>query len=203
MDNLKSFIESGILESYVAGNTTLQENALVERMMDGYVEVRQEVNAISEACEIYALSLSLAPSATAKTFLMSTIDYTERLKHGETPSFPPELQEGSLVTDYSEWLSRQDMTAPDGLSGSYAKIIGYTEKVLTAIVWISDKSKEEVHDIEHERFLIVEGTCDITVEEDRYPLGPGDYFAIPLHKNHQVIVTSACPCKVILQRVAA
>lgn len=203
MDNLKSFIKSGILESYVAGNTTLQENALVERMIAGYDEVRQEVNAISEACEMYALSLSLAPSATAKTFLMSTIDYTERLKYGETPSFPPELHEDSLVTDYSEWLSRQDMTAPDGLSGSYAKIIGYTEKVLTAIVWITDRSKEEVHDIEHERFLIVEGTCDITVEEDRYPLGPGDYFAIPLHKNHQVIVTSACPCKVILQRVAA
>ena len=170
MDNLKSFVESGILESYVAGNATLQENALVEQMIAGYDEVRQEINAISEACEMYALSHSLAPSPAAKTFLMSTIDYTERLKHGEAPSFPPQLHEGSLITDYSTWLSRPDMVAPAGLNGSYAKIIGFTEKALTAIVWITDRSTDEVHDVEHERFLIVEGTCDIQVEEERYPL---------------------------------
>lgn len=85
----------------------------------------------------------------------------------------------------------------------YAKIIGYTPEATTAIVWLKDYAPHEVHDNEYERFLIVEGTCDIIVEDQVNQLVPGDYFAIPLHKNHLVKVTSSIPCKVILQRVAA
>ena len=85
----------------------------------------------------------------------------------------------------------------------FAKIIGYTPEAITAIVWLKDYAPHEVHDNEYERFLIVEGTCDIIVEDEVNQLVPGDYFAIPLHKKHLVKVTSSIPCKVILQRVAA
>ena len=61
----------------------------------------------------------------------------------------------------------------------------------------------EVHDNEYEKFLIIEGTCDITVDEDVYSLVPGDYFSIPLYKSHNIKVTSTIPCKAILQRLAA
>ena len=134
---------------------------------------------------------------------MATIDYTERLKSGESPSFPPVLNENSKIEDYHEWLSREDMIAASEFEEIYAKIIGYTPKVTSAIVWIKNMTPEEVHNDEHEKFLIVEGTCDITVGEKIHQLKAGDYFAIPLHENHQVKVTSAIPCKVILQRVAA
>ncbi|MBK8606437.1 MAG: hypothetical protein IPN82_06270 [Chitinophagaceae bacterium] len=36
---------------------------------------------------------------------------------------------------------------------------------------------QEVHDDEHERFLILEGTCDIVVGNNIHQLVPGDYFA--------------------------
>jgi mannose-6-phosphate isomerase-like protein (cupin superfamily) len=60
-----------------------------------------------------------------------------------------------------------------------------------------------VHDNEFEKFLILEGSCTITIEEEAHHLVPGDYLAIPLHKSHQVTITSEIPCKIILQRVAA
>lgn len=203
MKDLKKFIESGILESYVLGNSTRQETDLVEQMAATFNEVRAEINSIGEACEFYAWAHAIAPGPIVRPFVMATVDFTERLKNGEESSFPPELQEGSDVNDYSEWLDRKDMVLPVTFKDLHAKILSYTPKSLTAIVWIKDRSPEEVHDIEYEKFLIVEGTCNITVEDDVYSFVPGDYFCIPLHKNHQVIVTSPIPCKVILQRIAA
>ena len=203
MENLKSFIESGILESYVTGNSTIQEIDLVEQMAITFKEVRTELDSINEALEFYALANAVTPDPVVRPFLMATIDFTERMKNGEQPGFPPELNEQSKITDFSEWLNRADMKIPADFKDLHAKIIGYTPAAITAVVWIKEMAPQEVHDHEYEKFLIVEGSCNITVGDNVYSLVPGDYFAIPLHENHQVIVTSIIPCKVILQRIAA
>ncbi|MBC7688849.1 MAG: cupin domain-containing protein, partial [Aquabacterium sp.] len=90
-----------------------------------------------------------------------------------------------------------------GTENIEAKIIGYTPQAITAIVWIKDFAPQEVHDDEFEKFLIVEGSCTITVGQEVTELFPGDFFAIPLYKKHVVKVTSAVACKIILQRIAA
>ena len=203
MKNLKLFIDSGILEFYVLGNTSPQENIEIQEMRDYYPEIDIEINAISEALQIYATANAVPPNPIIKTLLLATIDFTERLKNGEQPAFPPELKKGALISDYAEWINRTDMVSPVTLDGVYAKIIGYTPQALTAIVWIKDMAPQEVHDHEYEKFLILEGTCNITVGDDVFCLTPGDYFPIPLHKNHHVKVTSLVPCKAILQRIAA
>ena len=142
------------------------------------------------------------PNPIIKPFLLATIDYTERLKKGEPVSEPPVMNENSKLEDFSPWLNRSDMVAAD-TADVFAKIIGYTAAAVTAIVWLKDYAPHEVHDNEYERFLIVEGTCNIIVAGEVNELVAGDYFAIPLHKNHTVNVTSSIPCKVILQRIAA
>ena len=202
MISVKDYIDSGILEQYVLGITSPEETKDVELMAIAHEAIRQEIDAIAGAMEAYAMEGAVQPDAVVKPFLMATIDYTERLKQGEPVSFPPLLNEKSEISDYAAWLNKEDMVSP-GTEGIYAKIIGYTAEAITAIVWLSDYAPHEVHDNEYERFLIVEGTCDIIVEGEANALVAGDYFAIPLHKNHLVKVTSAIPCKVILQRVAA
>jgi mannose-6-phosphate isomerase-like protein (cupin superfamily) len=135
--------------------------------------------------------------------VLATIDFTERLKNGEQQSFPPVLTEQSKIDDYNEWLKREDMFLPDDADSIYVKLIGYTPDVTSAMVWIKHYTPSEVHNNEFEKFLIVEGTCDITVDEKIYSLVAGDYLSIPLYVSHHVKVTSKTPCKVILQRVAA
>ncbi len=95
------------------------------------------------------------------------------------------------------------MQEPSSFDEFHAKIVSYTPELITAIAWIKTIAPAEAHDDEYEKFLIVEGTCDIIVENDVYPMVPGSYFSIPLHKNHNIKVTSKIPCKVILQRMAA
>ena len=203
MQSLKSFIESGILEAYVMGDANMEETRLVNEMATRYKEVKDEIESISEALEFYAIANPIAPDPTIKPLLLASIDYTERLKAGETPTFPPELSASMKTIDFQSWLERQDMALPPDFVDFHAKVIGYTPTMTTAIVWIKEMAPQEVHDHEYEKFLILEGTCDITIDNQVHHLVPGDYLAIPLHKEHHVTVTSSIPCKVILQRIAA
>jgi mannose-6-phosphate isomerase-like protein (cupin superfamily) len=203
MKNIKEYIESGLLEAYVLGATSVNEKAEVEQMIHDFYEIREEVNVIRETVENYSMAHALEPDVTIRPFLMATIDYTERIKKGEVPGSPPLLHEASKITDYTQWLARDDMQLPPDFQDLHARIIGYTPQVLTAIVWINKMAPQEVHNNEYEKFLIIEGTCNITIEEEVYQLVAGDYLAIPLYKNHHVRVSSVMPCKVILQRVAA
>ena len=198
----KEYIDSGILEQYVLGTASSDECKEVEMMAAADPAIRMEIDSICETLETYAMKYAVEPSPVIKPFLMATIDYMERIKNGEPVSDPPLLNENSQLTDYTAWLKSNDMSSP-GTDDIFAKIIGYTAEATTAIVWIKKYTPPEVHDKEYERFLIVEGTCNIIVGDEVNQLVPGDYFAIPLFKSHFVKVTSSIPCKVILQRIAA
>jgi hypothetical protein len=203
MKNLETFIESGILEMYVLGMCSEEEAKEVEAMAGSHDEVRKEVEAISETLKIYAESNSLVPKIDVKAMTLAAIDYEERLKAGETPSSPPILNDRSTLENYSEWLNRKDMKLPDNFDGIYVKLIGYTPEAISGIVWIESETPYEVHTDEYEKFLIVEGACDIIIDGNTHSLVQGNYLSIPLHAGHIVKVTSKTPCKVILQRVAA
>lgn len=203
MKNWKEFIESGILELYVLGETTEAENAEVEEMSARYEEIKQELLEISIVLENLAMETPVIPDPIIRPFLLATIDYSERLKRGEPFSSPPLLSSSSVIADYEPWISRSDMVPEEEAEDIFAKILSYTPQLITAIVWIREMAPQEVHDDQHEKFLILEGTCDIVIGELRYSLKRGDYLTIPLHKPHHVQVTSSIPCKVLLQRVAA
>lgn len=203
MLNLKEYIDSGILELYVLGVTDTKENKQIEKLCSTHFEIREEIKNITAALENYAMQNAVAPDPTIKPFLMATIDYHERMKNGEEPSFPPVLNERSTISDYEQWINRKDIKLPENFKDFHAKIIGLTPKVTTAIIWIKDMAPEEMHTNEIEKFLILEGTCDVNVENETYSYQPGDYFSIPLYKKHDVRITSSIPCKAILQRIAA
>ncbi len=202
MTNRKAYIDSGILELYVLGFTSPEQSREVELLAADDPDIRIEITAIEEAMEALAMAHAIAPNPIVKPFLLATIDYTERLKNGEPVTHPPPLHEKSVIDDYALWLNRNDMVYT-GEENIYAKIIGYTPQAVSAIIWLRDQSPEELHHDEYEKFLVVEGSCDITVGEAVHQLNPGDYFMIPLHKNHMVKVTSKIRCKIILQREAA
>jgi quercetin dioxygenase-like cupin family protein len=203
MNTVNDYINSGILEIYVMGMTSTKETIEVNEMASQHAEIRQEIEEISKALEIDSAKKSAGPTETIKPFLLAVVDYTERLKSGEPMTFPPLLTKESKVNDFEEWTSREDMVLPEDSENMYAKLIGYTPEASTAISWIKKNTPYEVHTNEYERFLILEGSCDLTIGDDVHHLITGDFIAIPLHIGHSLVVTSQMPCKVILQRVAA
>ena len=203
MDNIEEYIASGILELFVLGVTSAAENKEVEKMASLHIEIVNEIDSISTALEAYGKQQGTAPDPTIKPFLMAMMDYTERLANGEKPGFPPLLNEGSAVTDYAEWINRPDIYLPNDFKDFHAKIIGYSTEATTAIVWIENGAPEEIHEHELEKFLVLEGSCEITIDGKVHQLAAGSFLSIPLYKKHHLTITSSIPCKIILQRIAA
>lgn len=188
---------------YALGTTSAPDYLLVEQLANSHPEIREELNQIELTLERIGQSQAIEPPPTLETFIMATIEYMERLKHGEPPATAPRLSPSSRIQDFSEWLNRPDFQLSVDFYGASAHIIASTPASTTAIVWLGLGAPPEVHTTEIESFLVVEGTCRITIGETPFDLGPGAYLSIPLHVSHFVQVTSSCPCKLILQRTAA
>lgn len=203
MNKLIEFIESGILEQYVMGNTSDIEVAEVEAMASKYPEIQLEIDSISAALEHYTNLHAVTPDPTVKYFLLAKIDYMTRMENGEAPGFPPLLNENSKIADYAEWLNRKDLQLSETFVDAEVKIIGNAPNALTAIVWLKDGAPPEIHKDQFEKFLVVEGSCNIYIDGEKHPMKSGDKLTIPLFSSHYVEVTSEIPCKIILQRVAA
>lgn len=203
MENIKEYIESGIIESYVMGLTTKEETKEVESYAVEYNDVAVAIEEFSKNLENICIAKGEIPDPITKPFVLASYDYMLRLTNGEKSAEPPILNPNSTISDYNEWILRPDLNINEIKEEVFAKIIGFTPTAITAIVWLQDMAPQEVHHAEYERFLIIEGTCDIKIGEDVHALSPGDFLEIPLHITHSVKVTSLVPCKVLLQRVAA
>lgn len=64
-------LESGILELYVLGLTSMEENEIVEKAKIDYPEVIKEISEIENALEAYAKSQAIAPSEGLKDKILT------------------------------------------------------------------------------------------------------------------------------------
>ncbi|SFB09131.1 Cupin domain-containing protein [Flavobacterium swingsii] len=203
MDTIQNYINSGILELYVLGMTTDEENIEITKFAEENIEIKEEIDSISKALQITSEAFAPEISPASKAMIMATIDYTERLKNGEEYAIAPLLNKNSTVADFKTWINRPNMQVSEDYETIDAKIISASEEATTLIVWLKHGAPIEVHDKEYEHFLIVEGSCTITIGEEAHDLVAGSYLSIPLFIGHSVAVTSDIACKIILQRVAA
>ncbi|MES2418403.1 MAG: anti-sigma factor [Bacteroidota bacterium] len=85
MEELKAYIESGILELYVLGQLNAQEQAEVEAMATKHPEIKQEMEAIEIAMEKYAQQHAIKPSAVVEEKILAQINQNSGLN---TPVIP-------------------------------------------------------------------------------------------------------------------
>ena len=196
-------LNSGLLELYVMGSLEGSELVLVNEALSKDPLLAQELDQIEQAFFLYAQAHAIPPSPTVKPMLMAKIDYMERLKQGEIPTPAPTLNSESKIKDFEGWLNRQDMQLRDDFDEIQVTIIAHEPDKLTAVAWLKYGAPTETHTSEYEKFLIVEGSCDLTIGTTVHHLKAGNYLSIPLHVSHDVKVTSSIPCKIILQRVNA
>jgi anti-sigma-K factor RskA len=73
MDN-KEIIASGILETYVLGIASVQENQEIDKLRKENVEIENEIQEIQNALEQYAFSHEQSPPAALKPKVMDALD---------------------------------------------------------------------------------------------------------------------------------
>lgn len=99
--NVTEYIASGILESYVMGAVSDQEQREVDCLSSIYPEVRTELDELSAALENYALLYSVEPPAALKTQLMNQLAFNEP---SQTPVRPMPIVRNPDFTYRSTWV---------------------------------------------------------------------------------------------------
>lgn len=74
---LEKYISSGILERYVLGDTTPEENQELEGYVKLYPELKTELETLQDAIEAYAQAHAITPPAELKDKVMAAIDAIE------------------------------------------------------------------------------------------------------------------------------
>jgi anti-sigma-K factor RskA len=75
--DIKAYIETGVIESYVLGMADAQEAAELEQLSRQHPEIRQAIDDFEAALEQKALAGAMAPPAHVKQRLLSMLDFNE------------------------------------------------------------------------------------------------------------------------------
>ena len=187
-DSLSHIRDSGILEQYVLGIASKEEQQQVEAWLEQRADIQAEVRAIESTLELYAQARAVAPPAHLKAQLLTQL---------EAEVYPPLEQETSL--DF--WLPlTKDLPIPE--EGEDIYVHRLDDPIYhTRIVRVHQQIPEETHHNLLERFLLLQGTCTCRMGEQVFEMKPGDLMEIPLHLPHSLTVTSKEPNLFILQRV--
>lgn len=73
MERIRSYIESGILELYAAGDLTPAERLEVESMLGQYPELRSELSEIENSLEHYARTYAIEPSEGLRSKILDSL----------------------------------------------------------------------------------------------------------------------------------
>lgn len=188
-----------LMHEYILGLLTDEEGLAFEIELADNPELQTEIEEIREVLEVLANENSITPKASLKERIFKQFDEIDV----EESEKPPMLNPTSAAADYSQWTEGPEKEAPEDYDNLHYIIAAMNEDGPTLIVWIKDRLPEEVHVDAIERFLVLEGSCEISFDGKVHSLKAGDYLAVPLHKPHTVTVTSDIPCKLIVQRQAA
>ncbi|WP_421946158.1 anti-sigma factor [Pedobacter sp.] len=104
MENLKAYIESGVLELYVLGDLSPEEMLQVEEMASQHKEVRDEIASIEEAMEQYAISNAIEPPKDIEQKLFDKLGLNL-------------LDEEEVIVNQEEYVSDPKIIQLDGSDG--------------------------------------------------------------------------------------
>ncbi|MFC4144546.1 anti-sigma factor [Pedobacter mendelii] len=97
MENLKAYIESGVLELYVLGDLSPEEIVQVEEMASRYPEMKNEIAAMEHAIEKYAMQNTVEPSADVELRLFEKLGLNDVEENEVISTQPAYIEEPKIV----------------------------------------------------------------------------------------------------------
>jgi anti-sigma-K factor RskA len=73
VEDIKAYIETGILELYVLGDTSQDERLQVEEMAEKYPEIKAEIADIERSLEAYALANAIQPQDSLRDRVLNSL----------------------------------------------------------------------------------------------------------------------------------
>jgi anti-sigma-K factor RskA len=120
VEDVKAYIETGILELYVLGDLSQDEKSQVEEMALKYPQIKAEIADIERSLEAYAAANAVDPSEQLRNKVLNSLLTT----FADDRKFPSkEFLENDIDDEVDEVTTPQDnmVTLPAAKSGSFFK----------------------------------------------------------------------------------
>jgi len=200
MTTIKDFINSGIIEVYCMGAATDEEQLQVEQMAQQYPEVHDEIKAVRQALESYALGSSPVPFAEIKNKIMEVISGEEN----NNLSFPPRITMQTTIDEWQQYITHNKIASPVDYDLFYLLNLPGNEQQYSYMAWARKGAVlEETHAEEDEYLFMMEGYCSVTIDGVLGYYKAGDVVFIPKGALHRAEALSTEPMLLIGQRLAA
>lgn len=172
---------------------------------EGYVPSAEEINETEEALLRYAKAHAKAPPATLRNKILGKITALQarsanhqKLDLGNLPM----LDETSSWPDWEEAV--QGIEPPGEFENIHLHSLESSEKRDLFVAWVKQEVPEEVHHDILESFLILEGSCECHITDEKgstriVRMGQGDFITMQVGETHDIVITSLKPVKAILQ----
>lgn len=196
--DLQAYIKSGIIEDYCLGALSAEDSKKVAQLALDFPEIKQEVDAYTEALGQYGADTTQFSAADAKHKIFSTIT---NLITEETAN----AQQLPLLNKYSEhtnWLKIVKPMLPEKLhKPTLVRSLRNDDYISQLLIWTKVDFPEEIHNNEQECFIILEGRCRCHIGDQIIEMGPGDFLEVPMYQHHDVQILETVLA--LVQRIKA
>lgn len=194
----EDFFISGMIEAYCLGFTSAEENILVENMASLYPEVKNELETVRSAMNMYIKEVTIQPPPQIKSRVMTTI-YSQVAE--EKKEFVPLLNrigDSALLLENAEANHLEFPT--EDFDNLFMQPLPSTREVINFAVWAKKGHEAEIHDDMIEYIAVLEGSCNMYFGNDKKSYKQGDIIVIPPHILHKAEITSSKPMFALVQR---
>jgi mannose-6-phosphate isomerase-like protein (cupin superfamily) len=196
--DIKTYISSGIIEDYCLGILSEKEQQEVELNASMYPLIKSEITAYQQVLEKYAADFAESVSPALKQKTQKLLDNLS-LEEAHDISKIPILNK---YADSNNWLSLVKPLLPSQLKDDmFVHVLQDTEEVEQLLIWTKVDYPDEVHTLEKECFMILEGECECYIGDNKIiHLSAGGFIDIPMYEHHDVKVVKG-PVLAIVQRL--
>ncbi len=183
MEEVRTYLESGVIEAYCLGQLTTEEIREVDRIAGKFPAVRVEIFRTERT-----LQQLTTPSPERQARKKNILDNLHQLQLEQEMS----LENLPLITpysDYRKWLATvRDLQPEYHEAGLQFYILRNSPDLLQNLTWLDDFLEEDGHaaDEFEESFLVLEGECACNIGGEPIRLGPGGYLKIPANTIHSI-----------------
>ena len=158
-----------------------------------------------EALIAYAKAHSLTPPSHLREKILGKMKLLKR--QGKQPR-RYDINNLPFLDKNSNWLEWEEtvkeIEPPDDFENAHLHPLESNDKRELFIAWVKEYIEEEVHHDLLESFLLLEGTCECHITDEKgqarvVRMGQGDFITMQLGETHDIVITSKKPAKAILQ----
>jgi len=205
MIDVKTYLESGIIEEYCLGLASREEASQFMELCKEYPNITLYLQKTEAAIKLYFSFFQKQNSRTSKKIIRQRILENEAWEHAQLEGEEKQLKQYISISRNTDIAKVQAAIKALQPPAEYDNVAAHSlynkDGHELTLVWVKEIVPMEEHPHLDESFLVLEGTAECSIDGQIFYMKAGDYMHIPRESHHEVVITSSSPAKAIQSRI--